>query len=553
MDISLADPGISACHACVFWSGGGWVVEDEASTNGTLVNGQQRKRAELHDGDHLRLGSVTLTFSAATPTGTTTALWHKGTSPTPVPPNADRAPVPADGQGRLNSLLCNQTSYSRLRALDTAQVPSRAGMRIDADPTQLARHLRASYEISRATAATLDSSEILDRVLAALFEIFTQADRAFIVLTDPDTQDMHTAAVRERSPGTQAPQPISETAIRLAMDSREALLCRDAADDDRFAEAQSIMTLGIRSMMIAPLIFREQVLGAVHIDSITGIREFTDADLELLVIAASQVAGCLANARLHADLLASERLAAVGQTVAGLSHCVKNILQGMKGGGFILAKGIEKENLDRVRSGWDMLERNTAFMEDLVYDLLTYSKPRTPEYTPANLNELCQDIADLLAERAREHEVTLTTKLDPNLGPVELDPQGIRRCVLNLATNAIDACAETAGTVTIQTHAPDATDGPVRILIRDSGCGMSEDALAKLFTVFFSTKGSKGTGLGLPVTQKIIEEHGGDIHVDSREGQGTTFTLSLPSQRPPDSPKGEPRGHPARQESPHRR
>ena len=522
-DVCIPLPEVSGLHARVVFAGGAWLLEDANSSNGSYVNGEAQTRYELRDGDVIQIGDVDLTFRAQDPHTPSRIITQDD-----FPKASRRRAELAAEAARLDDLVAEGPRYSYVDSLDSMQYTTAIQPGALEDPAQLSRRLQASYEISRATAATLDPSEILDRVLTALFEIFEQAERAFIVLVDPQSRALSTAAAKRRVAAKAADLPISRTALEQAMEDRHALLCRDAAADERFAQAQSIMSLGIRSMMVAPLVFRDDVLGAVHIDSVTGIREFTQADLELLAIAASQVAGCLANARLHEKVVTSERLAAVGQTVAGLTHCVKNILQGIKGGAFILDRGLQKGDLQRTQNGWEMVKRNNAFMEELVFDLLSYSKQREPEYASADLNALCADICELSAERARSKSVPLTFEPDPALGPVEIDPKGIRRCVLNLVANAVDAGEAAGGAVTVQTRAP-GDDGHVAIRIADTGCGMSQETLDKLFTVFFSTKGSKGTGLGLPVTRKIIEEHGGSIDVQSTQGKGTTFTISLPA------------------------
>jgi signal transduction histidine kinase len=533
-EIGLLHPGVSAFHARIVRDGSRWVLEDTGSKNGTFVNDEQRDRFELADGDVIAIGFATLTFHATEPKESLTMLWKKGTALAPseemttaiLPVSAPQRPATS-----LGEILREDVDYSHIRTVDQDRFTTVVLPGISEDPIQLARRLKASYEIARATAATLDQSEILDRVLAVLIDLFERADRGFIVLVEPKTGEVSTAAARYRAAGNPAEAAISRTALDYAMRTREAMLCTDAATDARLARAQSVVGLGIRSMMIAPLVFRDEVLGAVHIDTIRGVHEFSDTDLELLAVAASQMAGCLANARLHEQVVASERLAAVGQTLAGLTHCIKNILQGIKGGAYILDLGLQQDNPDRVRAGWDMVRRNNAVMEDLVFDLLTYSKGREPEYGLTDLNTLCAETCELVAARAKSLSVSLAFSPDPSLGQVEADPKGIRRCLLNLIGNAVDACAEKKAAVAVTTRAP-AEDGLVRILVRDAGCGMSPETLRKLFTVFFSTKGSKGTGLGLPVTQKIVQEHGGRIDVESQEGQGTTFTVCLPPHRP---------------------
>ncbi len=528
-EVWLPDTALSGCHARIFRQGGNWVLEDSGSTNGTFVNGQRVTRHELRDGDVIAVGRTQLAFHADAPPkpSQTEPLAGEGHTITWRRAEAQGA-GPASRALPLDQLLLGDVDYRPVSAMDPAAVTASTIARPGANAAQLERRLKATYEISLATAATLDTAEILDRVLGALFSIFEAADRAFIVLVDPQSAEASTAASRSRLPGKAPEGGISRTALERAVRERQAVLCQDTAADARFAEAVSIVGLGIRSMMIAPLIFRDQVLGAVLVDTAQGVRAFSQADLELLCVAASQVAGCLANARLHEKMLAAERLAAVGQTLAGLTHCIKNILQGIKGGAFILDKGLEKHDLARVAKGWEMVRRNNAFMEELVYDLLTYSKERAPERAPTDLNALCAETCAFVEERARQAGVPLAFQPDPALGTVEVDPRGIRRCLLNLLGNAVDACAGRDGAaVTVETKAP-AADGLARIIVRDTGCGMAPETIAKLFTVFFSTKGSKGTGLGLPVSQKIIEEHGGRIEVASEVGKGTTFSLCLP-------------------------
>jgi len=535
-EVALPFAGVSTFHARVFREGERWFVEDLGSKNGTFVNEEPQSRCELHDGDVIGIADYDLVFRLEEPeeaevaeeTETRTLLWKKGMTDAPIPTEVHRRttePGPADP----SALLTSDGAISPVTSVDADLYTTSVLPGVSEDPVQLARRLKASYEISRAAAETLDVQELLARVLEALFEIFEGADRAFIVLTDPATGEVSTAASRHRADAKVPTSGISMTALRRAMEERQALLCRDAATDERFARAQSIMGLGIRSMMVAPLVFREEVLGAVHVDSLRGAREFTQADLELLSIAAGQVAGCLANARLHTRLVASERMAAVGQALAGLSHCIKNILQGMQGGAFILEKGLDRDNLERVRQGWEMVRRNTGFMEELVYDLLTYSKERRPEYSATDINALCGDVVEMCRQRAASRNVALALAPAEGLGPVELDPKGIRRCLMNLVMNGIDAC-ESGGAVTVKVLGPD-PQGFVRLVVADTGCGMSKETLDKLFTEFFSTKSSKGTGLGLPVTKKIIEEHGGRLEVESEVGIGSTFTIYLPASR----------------------
>ena len=236
--------------------------------------------------------------------------------------------------------------------------------------------------------------------------------------------------------------------------------------------------------------------------------------------------------RLEKELLRAERLAAVGQTVAGLAHGIKNILHGLKGGSYLVDIGIEKEMPDKLKAGWEMIQRNIKRTADLVMDLLNYAKEREPEFEPCRPNEIVSDVRSLVADKAEENGIEVTTELDPEIREAAMDPRSIHTALLNLASNAVDACIFDQNTrkqwqVRLQTKRE--SDGSIRFSISDNGAGMDDEVKKKLFTSFFSTKGHRGTGLGLLVTRKLIEEHGGTIDVESEPGQGTVFTFRLPT------------------------
>ena len=235
--------------------------------------------------------------------------------------------------------------------------------------------------------------------------------------------------------------------------------------------------------------------------------------------------------RLERELVSAERLAAVGQTVAGMAHCVKNILHGLKGGSYMVNIGIDKNNTDKLKTGWNMVQRNITRTSDLVQDLLSYSKERQPEMAPCRPNEIVEEVCELMQEVARENHVTLEMELSPQLQEVMLDQRSLHRSLLNLVSNAIDACRDDP--TTGKDHCVKVTtavepENFIRFDVQDNGSGMSEEVRSKLFSSFFSTKGPQGTGLGLLVTSKLIEEHKGTIQVASEPAQGTTFTIRLP-------------------------
>ncbi|MFW5845616.1 MAG: hybrid sensor histidine kinase/response regulator, partial [Planctomycetota bacterium] len=180
-----------------------------------------------------------------------------------------------------------------------------------------------------------------------------------------------------------------------------------------------------------------------------------------------------------------------------------------------------------VKSGWEVLSRNLDRIFDLTMNMLAYSKQRKPEIEMMNLDEMLREIIELFQAQCDRQGVALITELDVELPPVPADASELHQVVMNLLNNALDAVEPGTGVVTLRTEY-DPQQPEARIAISDNGTGMDRDSLKQIFTPFYSTKGQRGTGLGLAVARKIIDEHGGRIDVASEPGSGATFTIHLP-------------------------
>ena len=234
------------------------------------------------------------------------------------------------------------------------------------------------------------------------------------------------------------------------------------------------------------------------------------------------------------ELINIERLATIGETVAGLAHYIKNILTGLRGGMYMVDIGMTKNRTLMLQDGWGMVKRNIGKVSELVLDLLKYSKERILQPVICKPNEIVADGVELMKERAKGHGIRINMVLDPDIDEASLDRDGINDVLLNLISNAIDACIYDPDTsksweVLVRTRLEVDAQGVETILfeVSDNGCGMTDEVKQKLFSRFFSTKAGRGTGLGLLVSQKIIHEHGGKISVESQVGKGTTFSVRL--------------------------
>jgi signal transduction histidine kinase len=232
-----------------------------------------------------------------------------------------------------------------------------------------------------------------------------------------------------------------------------------------------------------------------------------------------------------AKLVQAERMAAVGETIAGLSHAIKNIAGGLEGGSFVLEKGIELENKDYIQQGWEAVRFSFEKIKDLSVDLLNYAKFTDLNLRLSDPNEPAREVMELMKPRAEEHGIDLKVDLASDLQAFWFDPDAIHHCLLNLVTNGIDAALsdnplDTRKQVVLQTSKPE--NWGVEYTVTDNGCGMAAEVREKIFTSFFSSKGATGTGIGLMITKKIIDDHNGVIEFESKKGVGTTFFIRLP-------------------------
>jgi PAS domain S-box-containing protein len=238
--------------------------------------------------------------------------------------------------------------------------------------------------------------------------------------------------------------------------------------------------------------------------------------------------------KLEKEKLEAERLAAVGQTVAGLAHGIKNIITGLEGGMYMLSSGISKDKIDRVQKGLDMLQRNINRIAAFVKEFLNFSKGRT---ISAELNDpvkIVEEVVELYGPKAKELGIDLKSEASGKIDPALIDYESMHECLTNLVGNAIDACRMSDGPngchVRVRTFEE---SGVIIFEVVDNGCGMDYDVKQKVFTTFFTTKGLGGTGIGLLMTKKIVQEHGGKIEMTSEPGRGSTFRILLPRERLP--------------------
>lgn len=528
--VRLHDTEVSRKHAEVRRSSQGFRLVDLGSANGTFLNGDPVDQALLRPGDQVQIGQTVMLFSEG--------------------PGAEREMT------RRVDLLSTVGRDDRSAIIKT--MPVEDGSKVLKAPaeasgdwlrTRLA-NLGVMYQTTQAISHIVDPDELLPRILQIVFESIG-ADRGAILLVGDDDQ-LEPKAVRWRGGDADDPDDrlqISQTIVDFVRTQGQGVITTDAPHDKRFGPAASIVSSGIVEAICVPIQGRHTTLGVLYADTLTNSEadldlarrpaatrhRFTPDHLMLMVAIGHQAGLAIENTRFYQEKVQAERLAAVGQTIATLSHHVKNILQGIRGGSYLIDMGLNQKDEQIVRRGWGIVEKNQGRIYNLVMDMLSFSKDREPVLEECDLNQVVADVIELIQPRAAELGVELIWKPGPDFPPVLIDPESMHRAILNIVTNALDAAEDRERARAEVSTDWDETHGVARISVSDNGVGIAPEDVAGIFQIFTSGKGGRGTGLGLPVSRKIVREHGGDVRVSSKPGKGSKFVLELPMRKQPEN------------------
>jgi signal transduction histidine kinase len=383
-----------------------------------------------------------------------------------------------------------------------------------------AQSLRRLLQISTTLSSTLDLKQLLLMVNDTVTDL-TETEAASMLLVDRSTGELHfAAATGMQPPREEMVVPLEGSLAGWIVRHGKPLILDDVQQDGRhYAAIDDTTQFVTRDMLGVPLITRGEVIGALEAINKRNGKGYTEQDVALMQALASQAAVAIENARLFQQT----------DLIAELMHEVKTPLMAITTASELLARqsdDSEEEELLR------LIQKQTERLSKLSKNFLELSRLESgrvhlrPE--KVHLSKIVQDVVDLETSRAAEKQVTLQTDLAAELPPVQVDPGQMQQVLINLVSNAIKYNRD-GGTVTICARIE---NGEVLIEVVDTGWGIDSDYLPHLFDRFYRVPDnegfSEGTGLGLPITKKIIEAHNGRIEVTSRPGQGSAFACYLP-------------------------
>ncbi len=228
-----------------------------------------------------------------------------------------------------------------------------------------------------------------------------------------------------------------------------------------------------------------------------------------------------------------DNLSTLGLMFSVVSHNIKNVLTGLDAGIYHIDRGFYKDIPGEIEEGLEVATLMKERIRKLILDVLYYAKPRNLQVTPVDIDDLVEDVAQQMRPKMGARNISFTFQAEEQAGQFEADREIFRSILVNLLENAMEACMDPHIDREFAVRFTAAVDnGQVRFDVTDNGAGMDEEQKQQIFSKFYSTKGHKGTGLGLFIAQQVVNQHGGEIRVASTPGQGTRFTVIMPRKAP---------------------
>jgi signal transduction histidine kinase len=409
----------------------------------------------------------------------------------------------------------------------------------NADRESLLRLIRAVVHVGGIMDGVYNQAQILELILRES-ERAVDAETSSLLLYDAETHEL----TFEVALGIRADEVkkhrllIDENSIAgAAAMTRSPVNVPDVRYDPRWNWTLDEQTRFLtQSILAVPMLRQDRLIGVLEVLNKKEENGFSSQDTNILLVLASLAAMAIDNAQLYQRNLQAERLGALGQAVAGVSHYIKNILSGLEGSVAVIDSAVKNGDLSMLDRSHDVLKRSVVRISDLVRNMLSYSKERKPEVTLTDPNQVLLEICDLVAVSPNCKGIEIIPELDASIGNRHLDHELLERVVLNLVTNAVDAIqmkrsedTDVEGKVYVRSRF---IMGVLSVTVEDNGIGIAEWEIPKIWGPFYTTKGASGTGLGLAVSKKLTEEAGGSLRVVSTPGEGSVFTLNISVQSP---------------------
>ncbi len=516
--VRIDDRHISRQHACIHRDEGQYVIEDLDSRNGTFLNQKRIDRAPLNSHDKISIGRHRYLFLVQ-----------------PYPAGAPPRQPPQEATATV-SISLEELDLSAVWAQNASEATHgflnrNATATADSEKADALAHQRLSllYRLSEDLNAADKSGDVHAKGIELVMQAIPAAEFALVARPATAHAGFNIEAIqfRQRQSDDDKPVPVSQTVFDWVFREKVALVSQNLGADQRFQDSESIQIHDLRSIVCVPIAEKEEVFGLLYAQANNLLSPFNRDDAEFVSAVANEMALNIANIRLQRQMLRSTRMAAIGLTVSNLAHNIKNLLAVNQTAIQLMDTYVRAKDFDHIEKKWHWIKDSLEGISNLSADLLSYAREDQLWIKPIEVNQAILASRQIFDESTSQADVQIAYALTPDDPTWRLDEGQFQQALLNLVLNAADALKDSsAGRILIGTAI--GRGGELLVSVTDDGCGIPAKNMSKVMDLFFSTKGSKGTGLGLPMVNKFVEKSGGELRIESEEGKGSVFTMAFP-------------------------
>lgn len=523
--IQISHPSVAEHHAMIIYSHDEYRIQDLDTSNGTFVNSSKVSNAAIKHHDKLSFGDRSFLFLMKS---------------APAPNDRSR---PFIAPKETFTLFEEDVEPSELLAQTAKEAAKGMFHPVDVDQeeeleeTSLAHHrLSLLYQLSEKLRATKALDQILDKGLELILSALRAAERAMILLGDHSKGQLQVSAIKYRTPQENSGSiPISRTIVDWVLTEKIALVSQNLTQDTRFQDSDSIRIHNLKSIIVVPLMKDDKVIGMLYIDGKDILHTFSRQDVAFSAAVANELALSIENIRLQNELIQSERMAAIGLTMTNLAHNIKNLLALNQNSVDLLGLQLKALDDNKIDKSWHYVLQSFTRINNLAVNMLAFAKEQEMALKPVYVNRIILANREVIESSLSSKGIFLEFNLCEEDPLWVMDAHQFNRVLLNLVVNAIDAVKHRSPGKIIIASALDNTGDILSVSVSDNGMGIPPDRINRIFDLFYTTKGTGGTGLGLPMAKKFVEKTGGTLCVQSTVDAGSTFTMTFPRIASPPS------------------
>ncbi len=520
IQIQINDRRISRRHACIYSQDGKFFIADLNSQNGTYLNKARVTKAGLNSHDKVSIGNRTYRFLVQ-----------------PDPEDDGLDGTPADDTDTiaisreemdLSDIWAQNANHAAREFLQPSDEDVTA-----APPPDPTAHKRLSllYQLSENLRTASKTGNVYAQSIDLVMEAIPAAEFALVAKRSVSGEAFNIVAVKFRDPQQSEEDtiPISHTVFDWVLAENVTLVSQNLGADQRFQDSESIRIHDLRSIICVPIVGKQKVIGLLYAQANKLLSPFTKNDAEFVSAVANEMALNIDNIRLQRDMLRNERMAAIGLTVSNLAHNIKNLLAVNQTATQLMDCYINEQDFSNIEKKWQWLKNSLDGISQLSNDMLEYARDDELFVKRVDINKLVRRTRQMFEDRQTREGLEFDYALSEDNPNWAIDEVQLQQALLNLVLNAADALKdEPQGRIQISTSVRNADT--LLISVADNGCGIPDSKQPKILDLFFTTKGSNGTGLGLPMVQKFMEKSGGKLEFQSEEGAGSVFTMMFPKR-----------------------